>query len=222
MACTKKEVPQPINLGLEYYPKTIGKFVEYDIDSTVYRDLPLSSTNYKYRIKEKIVSVFTDNEGKEALRIERYIKWHRADKSYDSIPYTIKEVWMANATDKSVEVSEGNIRYTKLIFPIQENAVWNGNARNSLGEWKYTYDYFDRLETIGNLILDKVLQVIQKQDKTLISEQYYTEKYAKGAGLVYREIRDIYSNTVVPGVPLEQRIETGVIYKQTIVNYGYE
>lgn len=211
-----------MNPGKDYYPKNIGKFVEYDVDSTVYSDLPLSSVTYKYRIKEKLVSLFTDNEGKEALRIERYIKWYRADKSYDSIPYSIKEVWMANVTDKYVQVKEGNIRYTKLIFPVQENAVWNGNALNNLGEWKYTYDYFDRPETFGNLKLDKVLQVIQRNDRTLISEQYYIEKYAKGVGLVYREIRDIYSNNVVPGVPIEQRIETGVIYKQTIVNYGYE
>jgi hypothetical protein len=196
--------------------------VEYDVDSTVYTDLPLMSVNYKYRIKEKIVARFTDNEGKEAYRIERYVKWFQPNKSYDSIPYQMKEVWMANVNDRSVQVVEGNIRYTKLIFPVQKNSLWNGNALNTLGEWRYTYVYVDDSESFGSMNLQKVLKVLQREDVTLISKQYYAEKYAKGIGLVEREINDIYSNSVLPGVPIEQRIETGVIFKQTIVNYGYE
>jgi hypothetical protein len=70
--------------------------------------------------------------------------------------------------------------------------------------------------------LEKVLRVTQKDFKTLISYQAYSEKYARGVGLVQREITDIYSNTIVPGVAVENRIENGLIYKQTLVNYGYE
>lgn len=196
--------------------------MEYDIDSTVYRDLPLSSVTFRYRIKEKIASRFTDNEGKQAYKIERYIKWYQPNKSYDSIAYQMKEVWMVNITDKSIQVSERNIRYTKLVFPVQMNAVWNGNAFNTLGEWRYTYQYIDKTEIFKDISYPEVLKVLQRNDETLISKHYYSEKYAKGVGLVEREIKEIYSNNVIPGLPIEQRIEMGVIYKQTIVNYGYE
>ncbi len=222
-SCAKKEVEaSSAILGLDYYPITIGKYVVYDVDSTVYNDLTQTTILYQYRIKEKFTEYFTDNEGKKAIRIERYIKKYDPNKSYDSIPYVIKEVWMANADESKIQVVESNIRYTKLIFPVKQNATWNGNASNILGQLMYSYSYIDQAQTINNVKLNSVLLVQQQNDETLISKQYYIEKYAKGVGLVYREIQDIYSNNVVPNVPIEQRIEKGLIFKQTIVSYGIE
>lgn len=194
----------------------------YDVDSIVYTDLPRDTMIYKYRIKEKIADSFTDNEGKPAIRLERYIKVFNPLKSYDSIPWTMKEVWMVNADKKSIQVSERDIRYTKLIFPIQEKASWNGNVRNTLGEWDYIYDYVDVAEVINGVKLDKVLKVKQFDLRTLISLKVFNEKYAKDIGLVYREMTELYSNTVISGVPVENRIIYGFQYKQKIVSYGYE
>lgn len=222
-ACTKKKIPADESLlGLDYYPTTQGKYVVYDVDSVVYTEIPVDTFIYKYRIKEKLADSFTDNEGKPAIRMERYIKMYNPLKSYDSIPWKIKEVWLVNVDKKSVQVSEGNVRFTKLIFPVQSNVTWNGNARNTIGEWLYTYDYIDKKETINGNVLEKVLMVKQKDLRTFISLQKYIEKYAKGRGLVYREIKDLYSNTVVAGVPVEARIEKGFTYTQKFVTYGYE
>ncbi len=229
LACVKKKLPDnEALLGLDYYPLTQGKFIIYDIDSTRYEPIgQIKIKNTKYRIKEKIADSYTDNEGKPAIRIERYIKMlPLAPKTYDSIPWTIKEVWMMNATKYNIQVSERDVRYTKLIFPIQENVSWNGNAKNTIGEWNYTYAYIDKKETIGGTSMDKVLQIKQFNLPTLISYQNYSEKYAKGIGLVYREISDYTSNTITyvngVAVPIENRIEFGVIYKQTFLSYGYE
>lgn len=222
-SCAKKKIPQDDSLlGLDYYPTTIGRYAIYDVDSTIYNSLTQDTTVTKYRIKEKITDLFTDNEGQDALRLERFIKKYDPNKSYDSIAWTIKEVWMVNANKKSIQVVEGNVRYTKLVFPVQQGANWNGNAKNTIGEWLYTYEYIDKAENIGSKQLDKVLNVKQKNYRTLISYQNYTEKYAKGIGLVYREITDILSNNVIANVPVEGRIEDGLIYKQTLVTYGNE
>jgi len=223
LSCTKKKVPQDSSvLGLEYYPTTSGKFVVYDVDSVVYTELPKDTLSYKYRIKEKIADTYTDNEGKPAIRLERSVKRYNPLKPYDSIPWTIKEVWMVNASDKNIQVMESNVRFTKLIFPVQEKVSWNGNAANTIGEWDYVYDYVDNNETINTTALSHVLRVKQKDYRTLISVEYYTEKYAKGVGLVYREIKDLLSNTIIAGKPVEERIESGIIYKQTLVTYGHE
>lgn len=222
-SCAKKKIPESSSLlGLDYYPTTIGRYVVYDVDSTIYNSLTQDTIVTKYRIKEKITELFTDNEGQDALRLERFIKKYNPNKPYDSIAWTIKEVWMVNANKKSVQVVEGNVRYTKLIFPVQQGASWDGNAKNTIGEWMYTYDYIDKAETIGSKQVDKVLNVKQKNYRTLISYQNYNEKYAKGIGLVYREITDILSNNVIANVPVEGRIEDGLIYKQTLVTYGNE
>ncbi len=221
-SCKKKKEDEVSVLGLDYYPTKLGRFVVYDVDSTVYNDLTLDTTYYKYRIKEKLSDNFTDNQGRNAIRLERYIKLFNPNKPYDSIPYTMKEVWMVNADSKNIQVVENNIRYTKMIFPVALNSSWNGNANNNLGENTYTYFYIDKEETINGKSLSAVLEVKEKDDKTLISKKYYIEKYAKDIGLVYREIQDIYSNAVISGVAIEDRIEKGLIYKQTLVSYGYE
>ncbi|PBQ34315.1 hypothetical protein CNR22_21910 [Sphingobacteriaceae bacterium] len=223
VSCSKKEIAQDSSLlGLEYYPTDLGKFVIYDIDSTVYTQLPKDTLVYKYRIKEKLVENFTDNTGQPAIRIERSVKRFDPLKSYDSIPWTIKEAWMINANKSSIQVVESNQRITKLIFPVQEKISWDGNANNTLGIQEFTYDYIDRTETIASTSFPSVLLVKQKDYRTLISYEYYIEKYAKGVGLVSREIKDLLSNTIVANMPVESRIESGIIYKQTLVTYGYE
>jgi hypothetical protein len=222
-ACAKKKVPAGDSiLGLDYYPLTEGRYVIYDVDSTVYNDLQVDTITYKYRIKERLADGFTDNEGQPAIRLERFIKKFNPALPYDSMPWTMKEVWLVNASKESIQVVEGNVRYTKLVFPLRENASWDGNAHNTIGEWLYTLDYLNKNETINTRPLENVLHVTQKDFKTLISYQAYSEKYARGVGLVQREITDIYSNTIVPGTPVENRIEKGLIYKQNLINYGYE
>jgi hypothetical protein len=221
-SCKKKTEDATSVLGLDYYPTKIGKFVVYDVDSTVYNDLSMDTITYKYRIKERLVENFTDNEGRQAIRLERSVKMYNPNKSYDSIAYTVKEAWMINANDKKVQVVESNLRYTKLTFPVLQNSTWDGNANNNLGQMMYAYSVIDKAETMNAIALSNVLTVKQRDDRSLIAVQYYTEKYAKGVGLVYREIKDLYSNTVIANIPVEQRIEKGLIYKQTLVSYGYE
>ncbi len=222
-SCTKKTITNNDSLlGLDYYPTQLGKYVVYEVDSTIYGVLPRDTTVYKYLIKEKLTDNFIDNEGRSAIKLERYVKHFNASKPYDSIAWTIKEVWMINANNKSVQVVEANKRYTKLIFPIEEKASWNGNAGNTESERLYTYNYVDRAEIFKGNLLEKVLMVTQHEYRTLISYENYAEKYAKGIGLVYREIKNIQSQTIVPNMPIENRIESGLVYKQTLVTYGYE
>lgn len=221
-ACAKKSIVSSVNQGTEYYPTKIGKYVIYDVDSLVYVQLPKKDTlKYKYRIKEKLTENFTDNQGKQAIRMERYIKWYNPLKSYDSIPWKIKEVWMINADASSIQVVESNVRYTKLVFPVVEKTTWNGNAFNSIGESEYKYDYVNLTETIGGNKFNKVLLVNQKYYDTKISLQNYNEKYAAEVGLVSRQMINVLSNSI-NALPILQRIETGVVYTQNFVSSGYE
>lgn len=220
--CSKKKIPDTAIYGLDYYPLAQNRFVVYDVDSVIYTEIPKDTLHYRYRIKEKLADSFTDNEGGQARRLERYIKKYNASLPYDSMPWTMKEVWMVNPSSTSIQVQENNVRYTKLIFPVTAKASWNGNAGNTQGDQTYTYDYIDNKETINNTPLDFVLSVSQRDFRTLISYEKKSEKYARGVGLVYKEIYNLLSNTIVQNVPVEQRIESGLIYKQTLLTYGYE
>lgn len=218
----KKKVEDPPDVGYDYAPKIIGKYVIYDVDSTIYDDFKNDTTYYKYRIKEKLEETYVDNQGRNVIKLVRYIKKYNDSVSYDNIPWTIKDVWNYTGTSTSLEVVEEDVRFTKLSFPVKEESSWNGNANNTIGEWDYKYSYTDRAETINGTPFDNVLMVIQKSDKgNQIHREYYIEKYAKGVGMVYREIKDLRSD-VVTAVPVEQRITSGVIYKLIYVTHGYE
>ncbi len=225
ISCKKKTEPvtKP-DLGEAYYPGTIGKYIIYDVDSIVFDEFTFDSTFYKYQIKEKIEEEYTDLQGRQALKLVRYIKKFSAAVSYTAMPWTIKDVWQVNIGTKNVEIVEENIRFVKLIFPVKENSKWNGNSTNTIGEWEYKYSYMDKQETIGGKSYEKVLEVVQKNFPTLISREYYMEKYAKDIGLVYREIIDLdlpsVTSTSIPPLNIPQK--SGVIYKSTIVSHGFE
>jgi hypothetical protein len=227
-AC-KKKTESPPDVGYAYAPTTIGKYVIYDVDSTVYDDFKMDTTYSKYRIKEKLEEIYVDNQGRKAIKLIRYIKKYNPLVTYDNIPWTVKDVWNYTKTNTTLEVVEEDVRVTKLAFPINMDAAWNGNANNTMGDWEYKYDYFDNKEAINGTTFDNVLMVVQKDDKSknAIHREYFIEKYAKNVGLVYREIKDLYSNVVTLNPngtikPVEQRIQKGVIYKLTYVTHGSE
>lgn len=224
LSCKKKKTETAPDVGYAYAPETIGKYVVYDVDSTIYDDFAHDTIYYKYRIKEKLAEAITDNQGRPAIKMIRYIKKYDPAKSYDQIGWTVKDVWNYTKTSTSLEVVEENERITKLVFPVKTDVVWNGNAQNTLGEMDYKYLFTDQIHVVNGTTFDRVLCVEQKDDKhkNVIHRQYYIEKYAKEVGLVYREITDLYSNTVVANVPVEQRIEKGIIYKLTYVSHGTE
>jgi hypothetical protein len=226
-SCKKKSVPaDSVDVGKDYYPLTLGKYVTYEVDSTVYDEFTFLPKTSKYRIKEKIEEEFTDTDGKPALRLMRYIKKYDSTKTYDQIAWTVKDAWQVNQSNTSLQVVEENVRFTKLIFAVKENAQWDGNANNTIGEWDYTYSYMDKTETINGVDLEKVCFIKQKDYRTLISYQYYIEKYARGVGLVYREIKDLKlgkDGTVILGGQIENNPKCiGTIYKLTILSYGNE
>ena len=227
-AC-KKKTEDPPDVGYAYAPENIGKYIIYDVDSVHYDDFFHDTTYYKYRIKEKLEEVYVDNQGRNAIKLVRYIKKYNDTIGYDNIPWTVKDVWNYTKTATTLEVVEEDVRFTKLVFPVKEEATWNGNANNTIGDWEYNYAYTDRAETINGTAFDNVLMVTQKDDKNknAIHREYYVEKYAKEIGLVYREIKDLYSNVVTLNPngtikPVEQRITSGVTYKLTYITHGYE
>lgn len=212
-------------MGYDYAPVIIGKYVIYDADSTIYDDFFSDTIYSKYRIKEKMEEQITDNEGRSAIKMVRYIKKYNPLVSYDNIPWTHKDVWICTKTNTTYEVVEEDVRFTKLIFPVKEEATWKGNAYTTLDDWDYEYIYTNRTETINGTSFENVLFVEQKDDKhnNVIHREYYIEKYAKNVGLVYREIKDLKSNDhIILGQPVEDRIKSGVIYKLTYVTHGYE
>jgi hypothetical protein len=124
-AC-KKKTEDPPDVGYAYAPENIGKYIIYDVDSTIYDDFFNDTIYYKYRIKEKLEEVFTDNQGRKAIKLVRYIKKYNDTVSYDNIAWTVKDVW--NYTKQQLL-----LKWWKKIF-VSRN-YFSSKGRCHL-EWK--------------------------------------------------------------------------------------
>lgn len=182
-SCKKDKSSETPNIGYSYFPSNTGHYIIYDVDSDKKDCFTLQVTHAHYQIKEIIESVFTDNQGRPTLRIERYRK--------DTLQYpdwTIYNVWTANLTRTTAERFENNVRYIKLVFPVTDGKTWNGNVMNTDDEEDYQYISVHQPEVVNNIAFDSVTTVQQADELyNLVAPKFKLEKYAAGVGLVYRK-----------------------------------
>jgi hypothetical protein len=223
-SCKKDDVvAEEIDFGYDYYPGDVGRYVVYNCDSTVWVDLGQDTEFYKFQIKEIIDSAFSDNQGRPALRIARYKKWIKYDDTtvtVDTSAWYLQDIWWANKTTTTAEVVEENNRYIKLSFPVVEDNTWNGNSQNTMSAWDYEYTAVDVPYTIGTLSFPQTLHVKQYNSagNPLFYKNYF-EKYARGVGMIYKEITD-YTWEQNNGTILTGTISVGLKYKMQAIQYG--
>lgn len=199
----------------DYFPLQIGKYITYNLDSTVYINFGQKDTVIKYQVKDTIENQITDNLGRPAYRIVRYIR-KEASKAW-----TPNNTFMAVPTSTTIEFIENNFRFQKLKLPIKDGYSWKGNtfidtySLNSqykyLDDWNYTYDSVNLPSTVGSFQFPFTIKVNQRdeflgQDPKLPGTQYAeknyaVEKYAKGIGLVYKEFLHWEFQGAQPGRP---------------------
>lgn len=230
-ACTKEnELFTTASLS-DYFPLQVGKYITYNLDSTVYINFGQKDTIIKYQVKDSIETQITDNLSRPAYRIVRYI---RKDASQ---VWTPNNTFMATPTTTSIEFVENNLRFQKLKLPIKDGYTWKGNSfidtysLNSttkyLDDWDYTYDSVNVPLTIGGIPFASTVKVNQRdeflgQDPALPNTQYAernysVEKYAKGIGLVYKEFLHWEFQGMQPGRPA---FFTGYGIKLTITGHN--
>jgi hypothetical protein len=233
-SCKKDDGSVP-DMGYSYFPTQVGTYVIYDVDSTYYDDfyVPVKATNYKFLLKEKIESVFMDNQNRPTLRLERYVKYYDSLVPYSSQSWILRDVWAANLNNTTAEKVEENVRYTRLIFPVRQGKVWDGNVQNIYDERDFSYVFVDAAFTVGKFNFKKVLETLYDDGGSILtSREYHTEKYAQDVGMVYRQEIVVQSQPksgattlelqTFYATPIMQRITSGYQYSMTVRSYGKE
>jgi hypothetical protein len=190
--CNKTET-KTIDNGFNYYPLTPGHYITYSVDSFYY-----SATNYPtiridtvhYEIKELVDTSFIDNEGRTSYRIERYRRANNLDD------WALDRIWSVNNNKLIVDKNEDDLHFIKLVFPVLEGKTWNGNGmivaqdeNEYLKDWSYKYVDVNTSFVVGAETFDSTLTVLQIDNENLIEKKFAYEKYARGVGMVYKEIK---------------------------------
>lgn len=228
-ACNKDAEVLDLPAIKDYYPLEVGKYVTYSLDSTVFINFGAKDTVIKYEVKHQIDGTLTDNLGRPAYRVTRYIRKNAAAS------WVPDNTFMVVPTDFAMEFIENNMRFLKLKGPIRDGFTWKGNSfidtysLNSnvkyLDDWDYTYEDVNVSQNIGAYTLDSTLNVNQRDetignpsDVNSYSEiNFGAEKYAKGIGMVYRNFLHIEYQPPTPGRP-GYRLGYGV--KMTMIDHN--
>lgn len=205
------------NIDYGYFPLDTGKYFVYQVEEIEID----SALNYydttRYQLKIVYESFFADAEGNLALRVERY------KRTSAGLNWSIADVWYANRTIGSVQFVEENMRFVKMVFPTELFKSWDGNAYNTLDGETYSISDINQPWSINSNAFDSVITITQLYDTTLLYKYYKVEKYAKNIGLIYKRDMNVESqNITFPNVLVENRITSGTIFTQKLIDYGTE
>ena len=230
-SCKKETDIINFDYGYNYFPDDSGKYIIYKVDSVLYNDFDpthLKRTSSQY-LKEIITEQFTDNLGRSAKKIERYVT--------DSLNHVWRpyNVWYIVKNATNVEEIEDNVRYIKLTFPVSVGNSWRGNKYNLINhfpfidlkftstnfDWNYTLTEVNKNYTGGSIISDSTLAILQVSDSSDVQKVYSVEKYSKNIGLVYKELWRLDAQ-LVDDQTYEDNAVFGFILRQYAIEYGKE
>ncbi|RYD52840.1 MAG: hypothetical protein EOP52_01455 [Sphingobacteriales bacterium] len=210
LASCKKDGSAPVVEadGSNYFPVQRGHFVEYHVDSTYWDDFLQLETVHTMDLRHTVTDTFTDNVGRQSYTVTVS---RRKDSSELWRP---ESVFTVTKTTNQVEWLQDNLRFVKMVFPVENGREWNGNEFVSTfnqdyqfyRDWKYTYANVNQAYNNGYENFDKTVTVNQIDDSLNNPEQtpsayatrtYSMEKYGLNVGLIERRFtRWIYD----PGV----------------------
>jgi hypothetical protein len=204
-ACNKNEQFTTAALS-DYMPLATGKYITYRLDSMVFTNFGRSTEIHKYEVKHQIDALITDNLGRPAYRVFRYIRDTTGTQSWQpSGSYFITPL------SDQIEVSEDNLRFIKLHLPFRDAFSWKGNKYlptdpygsfynfsndDNMEDWDFYYNGEPGSFSYRNNNYTDVYTVEEADESfnvPITSPTSYAarsrsvEKYGKNIGLVYRE-----------------------------------
>lgn len=211
-ACKKETITEEYSLPMyyDYYPMSVGKWIEYDGDSILYKHTAtgIVRDTVKYVLREEYESSFLGPDSTENFRIFVKIKYKGDSVFQDAF------TWYVQRNGNFIDKTEENLRFQKLNFPIATGRTWDGSIYISepvdfddpdwellkfYQNWEYSYEYTHQAENINSHALDSVSKVLEIDSRSKIHKTLVYEKYAKHIGMVEKEFWRIKRSTVCSG-----------------------
>lgn len=215
--CTKSN-PLITDSPSDYYPMHVGNYIIYKMDSLKYVNVGSQDTLISYHAKEVVEDSITDNQGRPSYRVVRYL-----NDTTESSGWTASIAYMVTPLQGSIEVTENNLRYIKLVTPVQDGRYWLGNAYidtksdNSpvpyMDGWNYTYANTGQPFDVLAGTIPETVTVNEADEVTGLGDGSYTqtvfsaEIYGKNIGCIYK--RFLYSVYQSPNVEYPSGVTIG-------------
>ena len=208
-ACNRNVVPaENMALGKDYFPVKPGHWIEYAVDSIIYNDFNRTTDTFSMEFQDRMADSFLDADNRLSWRVDRFV---RQDSTY---PWTEHMTYFITPTIDRTEVTEQNLRFIKMVYPVKYNTRWYGNLfipTDFNPEYQWYRDWEYRYDSIGSgyqnqwMNFPQTLLIYQADrnegnaaDTNAYSARTFSrERYARGVGLVYKEMtRWVYQPAV--------------------------
>jgi hypothetical protein len=201
-ASCKKHDDSNTDLTRNYLPLTFGKYVTYEVDSIYYNENLCTQYRIKSQLKYAITDTFTDRRN-YANKVSYIVDVFA--RPYDGAPWIPQSVIILNPTGNSMNWSQDQVKYVKMMFPVTEGQTWKGNVNAPLNDpqftfltnWNYQYQNYRKSYNTGYLNFDNTVTVLENDesvnypgvDTGVAAYRVYSKAvYAYNVGLVYREL----------------------------------
>lgn len=228
-SCKKKiYTPDENFLGKSFVPLEVGHFVTYNVDSTVYDNFADTVFTVSSQIRELVESEFIDNEGRPAVRIARQFRKNNTI-DWDNTP---TQMTFAVRTDEVYERVVDNLRFIPLVFPVEDDKAWQGNAfidtqdpaLRDYDDWLYRYFNEGIQQQFSGVTFDNTVSVLQNDFNNAAQYIYSKEIYAEDVGMIYKEqsFLELVSSTLPPleTNPWPERANKGVAVVWKVVDHN--
>ncbi|UXP31586.1 hypothetical protein N6H18_14635 [Reichenbachiella agarivorans] len=153
MACQSEIDQDTDRLGANYFPMEMGQYRIYDVHEINYYLIGPEESNYQ--LKEEVV----DSTLLSHNKIE--YKLHRSVRADDTQTWKLDSVWTTQVGSSTIVANENNVSYVKLVFPIENNLVWDANVYNTRGAEYYQYAAQKMDTTLFDTLYVDAVKVIQ-------------------------------------------------------------
>ncbi|WP_421895072.1 hypothetical protein [Marinoscillum sp.] len=210
LACDEEPSDISIEPGYDFFPVKMGQYRTYWVEEVNFG--AFGGDTSRYFLSEVISDSLISGDGTVKYLVER-------SKSTDSITWKLDSIWTVHRFKDIMIVTENNVPYAKMAFPVIAGNRWDGNAFNAQPEKMYYYQAISQLTHLESTGASDFVQVIIEDiEENLVNQDERSETYAKGIGLVEKDYVTLQFCSANCGELGE--IQSGRILKQNLVGYG--
>jgi len=198
-SCKKSKTSPNADKTLQYFPLQVGKYVTYNVDSTLWIDTSCLEFHHTYQLRYQVADTFTDEQQNINYKVFSFVNSAKTGGQW--VP---NDVFYVANTPNGLVVNKDRVSFIKLTFPVLEGSTFQGNklidTRDTdyayLRNWNYTYQNVGNSFTSGLESFDNTVTVFERdetkgdmvaQPDSFATRTYFKEVYAYNIGLVYSQ-----------------------------------
>lgn len=212
MACRDQMSDLQTDQGFDFFPVSIGQVRSYEV-LEIHFQSGIGDT-MTYFLREALFDSIISEDGTVTYLIARAV-------SNDTVTWESDSVWSVRKSADQVVVTENNVAFVKLTFPVKAGNFWDGNAANVRSIHTWRFEETGPFELLGSIVdgEEAIRVVMEDIPENIVNRDERSEVYVKGIGLVEKNYITLNFETQTGSVG---QISNGRILMQRLTGYEEE